>query len=219
MNFQNNNFLIEKSNIIWLLFWDMYFKHTIIRSHLRYTFLTWILSCLSCSSCLIWTLYSDMHYYCLNFNYILFIVIKCCIKEIWVLSTWLIFMLPVLSRATCRDHFVRLCSSVSHSVFPRHCFSFISARVISLFGAQLSGFIHLSRVKITVLDIVFWGFHIVFFCVFIENTHNWMFPVILIIFLDFNSVLRIYKLIPKLRKLTWQNWIKSMGCNPIWRTN
>ena len=35
----------------------------------------------------------------------------------------------------------------SYSVFPRHCFSFKSARVISLSGVQLSGFIHLSHVK------------------------------------------------------------------------
>ena len=64
-----------------------------------------------------------------------------------------------------------------YSVFPRHCFSFKSAKVISLFGVQLSEFIHLSRVKITVFDNVFWGVHIIFFCVFIENANNGMFPV------------------------------------------
>ena len=68
------------------------------------------------------------------------------------------------------------------------------------------------------LDIVFWGFHIIFLCVFIENTNNWMFPVN-----NHNpickSVLGVYKIIPKLCKFTWQNWIKSMGCNPIWHTN
>ena len=56
-------------------------------------------------------------------------------------------------------------------------FSFKSARVISLFGVQLSGFIHLSHVKTAIFDIVFWGFHIIFFFVFIENTNNWMFQV------------------------------------------
>ena len=68
-----------------------------------------------------------------------------------------------------------ICSA--YSVFPQHCFSFKSAGVISLFGVQLSGFIHLSHVKISKLDIVFWGFPITFFFVFIENTNYLMFPV------------------------------------------
>ena len=38
-----------------------------------------------------------------------------------------------------------------------------------------SGFIHLSHVKTAIFDIVFWGFHITVFFVFIENTNNWMF--------------------------------------------
>ena len=42
-----------------------------------------------------------------------------------------------------------------NSVFPRHCFSFKSARVISLSGVQLSGFIHLSHVKTAIFDIIF----------------------------------------------------------------
>ena len=64
---------------------------------------------------------------------------------------------------------------LSYSVFPRHCFSFKSARAISLSGVQLSGFIHLSHVKTGTFDIVFWCFPIIFFFVFIENTNNWMF--------------------------------------------
>ena len=44
---------------------------------------------------------------------------------------------------------------ISNSVFPQHCFSFKSARVISLSGVQLSGFIHLSHVKTAIFDIVF----------------------------------------------------------------
>ena len=59
-----------------------------------------------------------------------------------------------------------------YSVMPRHCFSIKSARVISLSGVQLSGFIHLSHVKTAIFDIVFWGFHIIFFFVFNENTNN-----------------------------------------------
>ena len=73
----------------------------------------------------------------------------------------------------------------------------------------ISGFIHLFFVRIAMFDIVFWGFHIIFFCVFIENTNNWMFPI--------NN--QNPRLIPKLSKCTWQNWIKSIGCNPIWQTN
>ena len=64
-----------------------------------------------------------------------------------------------------------------YSVFPRHCFSFKLARVISLFGVQLSAFIHLFHVKTVIFDIVFWGFHFLLFFVFIENTKNWMFQV------------------------------------------
>ena len=30
---------------------------------------------------------------------------------------------------------------------------------------------------------------------------------------------RITLLQPKLGKFTWQKWIKSTGCNPIWQTN
>ena len=64
-----------------------------------------------------------------------------------------------------------------NSVFQRPCFSFKLTTVISLSGVQLSGFIHLSHVKTAIFDIVFGGFHIVFFFVFIENTNNWMFQV------------------------------------------
>ena len=64
-----------------------------------------------------------------------------------------------------------------YSVYPRHCLSFKSARIISLSGVQLLGFIHLSLVKIAILDIVFWGFNVLFFCVLIENTNNWMFQI------------------------------------------
>ena len=46
-------------------------------------------------------------------------------------------------------------TKLGYSVFPLHCFSFKSARVISLFGVQLSGFIHLSHVKTAIFDIVF----------------------------------------------------------------
>ena len=53
-----------------------------------------------------------------------------------------------------------------YSVFPWHCFSFKLARVISLSGVQLSEFIHLSHVKTAIFDIVFWGFHIIFFFAF-----------------------------------------------------
>ena len=60
-------------------------------------------------------------------------------------------------------------------MFPRHCFSYKSAWVIYLSGVQLSGFIHLSHVKTAIFDIVFWGFHVIFFFVVIENTNNWMF--------------------------------------------
>ena len=67
--------------------------------------------------------------------------------------------------------------SLLNSVFPRHCFPFKSARVISLSGVQLSGFIHLSHVKTAIFDIVFWGFYIIFFFVFFENTNNCMFQV------------------------------------------
>ena len=63
---------------------------------------------------------------------------------------------------------------VNNSVFPCHCFSFKSARVISLYGVQLLGFIHLSHVKIAILDIVFWAFNSIFFGVFIENSNNWL---------------------------------------------
>ena len=67
--------------------------------------------------------------------------------------------------------------AASNSVFPRHCFSFKSARVISLSGVQLSWFIHLFHVKTAIFDIVFWSFDIIVFFVFIENTNNWMFQV------------------------------------------
>ena len=65
----------------------------------------------------------------------------------------------------------------NNSVFPQHCFSFKSARVISLSGVHLSGFIHLSHAKTAIFDIFFWGFHIIVFFVFSENTNNWMFQV------------------------------------------
>ena len=63
-------------------------------------------------------------------------------------------------------------------MFSRHFFSFKSARVISLSGVQLPGFIYLSHVKIDILDFVLGGFHIIFLCIFIENANNWMFQVI-----------------------------------------
>ena len=68
-------------------------------------------------------------------------------------------------------------TAAEYSVFPWHCFSFKSARVIYLFGVQLSGLIHLSHVKTAIFDIVFWGFHIIFFFVSIENTNKWKFQV------------------------------------------
>ena len=46
-------------------------------------------------------------------------------------------------------------TAAEYSVFPWHCFSFKSARVISLFGVQLSGLIHFSHVKTAIFDIVF----------------------------------------------------------------
>ena len=49
----------------------------------------------------------------------------------------------------------RLERCIDTTVFPCHCFSFISARVISLSVVQLLGFIHLSHVKIAILDIFF----------------------------------------------------------------
>ena len=52
-----------------------------------------------------------------------------------------------------------------YSVFPRHCFSFRSARVISLFGVQLLGFIQL--LFLTSFPEVFTLYSYVFF---IENT-------------------------------------------------
>ena len=50
--------------------------------------------------------------------------------------------------------FVQMCIK-RYSVFPQHCFFFKSARVISLSGVQLSGFIHHSHVKTAMFDIVF----------------------------------------------------------------
>ena len=93
-------------------------------------------------------------------------------------------MLSVLSLKMAQQKFMYFslafdsyfCQSVN-SVFPRHCFSSKSARVISLFGVQLSGFIHLSHVKTAILGIVFWNFHIIFFFILIENANNWMLQV------------------------------------------
>ena len=101
-----------------------------------------------------------------------------------------------------------------NSVFLRHCFSIKPARVISLSGVQLLGFIHLSNVKIAILDIVFGSFPVLYLCIFIENTNNWMFQIN-----NQNPRRKVYKLIAKPHKFTWQKWIKSMGCNPIWRTH
>ena len=42
--------------------------------------------------------------------------------------------------------FYHIICQLQYSVFPQHCFSFNSARVIFFFGVQLSGFIHLSHV-------------------------------------------------------------------------
>ena len=54
-----------------------------------------------------------------------------------------------------------------YSVFPRHSFSLKSARVISLFEVQLSGFIFLSHVEIAKFNIVFWGFRIIIIIIFL----------------------------------------------------
>ena len=86
--------------------------------------------------------------------------------------------------------------------------------VISFSEVQLSGLIQLYHVTIVIFDIVFQGFHILFFCVFIENTNDGIFQVN-----NQNPRLKfrfwVYKLIAEFRKLTWENWIKSMGCNAI----
>ena len=108
------------------------------------------------SETLSWILnaYVDMYALFLHiFDYFQSVITLTCL----ICSSWPIPMICIYSHHAQMDLIYHLC------VFPRTGFSFKLARVISLSGLHLLGFIHLWHVKIAVLDNTFWGFDIIYY--------------------------------------------------------